>query len=308
MDVPLMYQQPTVEEERLPAQITHERLPGAVDEHVRLQFGVVREALPTLLAAERLLPGVNADVPLQVVVQAKPGPTYVTGKGFLPRVHEAVPLQSGAGPIRAVAHRAHEGGDARVLPLMHRQGVGVFERLLTHGALVFFGVCVDHLVKAEGVFALEVLPARDTAEGSFFRVHGHVHLQLHGRLEGLVAELALQRLLLLLVAQQVVLQGRFHSERLPTLIAGKGLRRFQLLMALEVVLERLFFSVRPFAPRTGKGQRRFAGFVAQEVVLQRLLFSETFATLVAGKTLLVGFHVFLQFTFTVKRDETLVTR
>lgn len=176
MDVPLMYQQPTVEEERLPTQITHERFPGAVDEHVRLQFGVVREALSTLLAAERLLSGVNADVPLEVVVQAKSCPAYVTGKGFLPRVHEAVSLQSCAGPIRAVAHRAHEGSDAGVFPLMHRQGVGVFERLLTHCALVFFGVCVDHLVKAKGVFALEVLPACCAAVRSFLRVHGHVHL------------------------------------------------------------------------------------------------------------------------------------
>lgn len=176
MDVPLMYQQPTVEEERLSTQITHERLPCTVDEHVRLQFGVVREALSTLLAAERLLPGVNANVPLQVVVQAKSGPAYVTGKGLLPRVDEAVSLESGAGPIRPVAHRAHEGGDACVLPLMHRQGVGVFEGLLTHRALVFFGVCVDHLMEAKGVFALEVLPACCTAEGPFLRVHGHVHL------------------------------------------------------------------------------------------------------------------------------------
>lgn len=108
------------------------------------------------------------------------------------------------------------------------------------------------------------------------------------------------------MAQQVVFQGRFHSERFPALITGKWLRGFQLLVALEVVLKRLFFSVRPLAARTGKGQRRFAGFVAQKMVLQRLLFSETFATLVTGKTLLVGFHVFLQFTFAVKRDETLV--
>lgn len=110
------------------------------------------------------------------------------------------------------------------------------------------------------------------------------------------------------MAQQVVFQGRFHSERFPTLITGKGLWWFQLLMPLEVVLKRLFFSIRAFAPRTGKGQRRFAGFVAQKMVLQRLLFSETSATLVTGKTLLVGFHVFLQFTFTVKRAETLVAR
>lgn len=41
MHVPLMYQQPAVEEEGLPAQITHERFSGTVDEHVGLQLGVV---------------------------------------------------------------------------------------------------------------------------------------------------------------------------------------------------------------------------------------------------------------------------
>lgn len=308
MDVPLMYQQPAVEEERLSAQITHERFSGTVDEHVRLQLGVVREALAALLAAERLLSGVNANVPLEVVIQAESCPAYVTGEGFLPRVDEAVSLQSGAGAVGAVAHGAHEGRDARVFPLMHRQGVGVFESLLAHRAFVFFGVCVDHLMEAKGVFALEVLTACCTAERSVFRVHGHVHLELDGRLEGLVAELALQRLLLLLVAQQVVFQGRFHSEGFPTLITRKWLWRLQLLVALEVVLKRLFFPIRAFAARTGEGQRRFAGCVAQKMVLQRLLFRETPATLVTGETLLVDFHVFLQFTFTVKRDETQVTR
>lgn len=162
-----MYQQPAVEEEGLPAQITHERFPGTVDEHVRLEFSVVGEALSTLLAAERLLSGVNANVPLEVVIQAESCSTYVAGKRLLPGVDEAVSLQSCASAIRSVAHGANEGSDARVLPLVHRQGMGVFESLLAHCAFVFFGVCVNHLVKAEGVFTLEVLPARSAAERSF---------------------------------------------------------------------------------------------------------------------------------------------
>jgi len=36
MYVPLVYLQPAVEEERLPAEVTHEGLSCAVDEHVRL--------------------------------------------------------------------------------------------------------------------------------------------------------------------------------------------------------------------------------------------------------------------------------
>lgn len=99
MDVLLMYQQPAVEEEGLSAQITHERFPGAVDEHVRLELSVVGEALSALLAAERLLSGVNANVPLQVVVQAEPGAADVAGEGLLPGVDQAVSLQSRAGAI-----------------------------------------------------------------------------------------------------------------------------------------------------------------------------------------------------------------
>lgn len=41
MHVPLMYQQPAVEEESLPAQVAHERFSGTVDEHVGLELGVV---------------------------------------------------------------------------------------------------------------------------------------------------------------------------------------------------------------------------------------------------------------------------
>lgn len=198
--VPLVYQQPAVEEEGLAAQIAHKWFPGAVDEHVGLELGVVREALATLLADERLLSRVNAKVPLEVVVQAEPRPTYVTGEGFLPGVDHAVSFQSGAGPVRPVAHAADERSDARVLPLVHRQGVGVFESLLAHRAFVFLGARVNHLMEAKGVFALELLPTRCAAERPFLRVHGHVTFQLDRRLESLFTKLALQHLLPLLVA------------------------------------------------------------------------------------------------------------
>lgn len=201
----LMDQEPAVEEEGLSAQVAHEWLAGAVDEHVRLEFGVVREALPAILAGERLLARVDAKVPLEVVVQTEPGPTYVAGEGFLPRVDEAVSLQSSSRPIRPVAHVADKRRDARVLPFVHRQRVGVLERLLAHRAFVLFGVGVDHLMEAQGVFALEVLAARRTAERPLFRVHGHVTFQVDRRLERLVAQLALEHFLLLLVAQEVVL-------------------------------------------------------------------------------------------------------
>lgn len=200
MHVLLMHLQPAVEEEGFPAQITHERFSGAVDEHVGLQLGVVREALAAVRAGERLLSCVDANVPLEIVIQAEPRSTYVTGERFLPSVDDAVSLQSSAGPVCPVAHGAYERSDARVFPLMHGQRVGVFERLLAHCALVLFGVGVDYLVEAKGVFTLELLPTCCTAERPLFRVHGHVTFQLDRRPASLVAKLALQLLLPLLVA------------------------------------------------------------------------------------------------------------
>lgn len=132
-------------------------------------------------------------------------------------------LQSSSSPIRPVAHGANKRRDARVFPLMHRQRVGIFESLLAHRAFVFFGACVDHLMEAKGVFALEVLTTRCAAERPLFRVHGHVTFQVDRRLERLVTKQALQHLLLLFVAQEVVFQRRFDSEGLPALITGEWL-------------------------------------------------------------------------------------
>lgn len=140
MHVLLMYQQPAVEEEGLPTQITHERLSGAVDEHVGLKLVAVGEALATLLAGERLLSCVNAKVPLEVVIQSEPRSTYVTGERFLPSVDDVVSFQSGAGPERPVAHVANERTDACVFSLMHSQGVCIFESLIAHCAFVIFTV------------------------------------------------------------------------------------------------------------------------------------------------------------------------
>lgn len=305
--VPLMDQQSAVEQEGLSAQVAHEGLPGAVDEHVGLEFGVLREALPALLAAERLLARVNAKVPLEVVVEAEPRAAYVAGEWLLPGVDQAVSLQGGARPVRPVAHGANERRDARVFPLVHGQGVGVLEGLVTHGAFVLFGVSVNYLVEAKGVFALEVLPARGAAEGPLVRVHGHVTFQLHRRLKCLVAMLALQRLLPLLVAQEVVLQGLLDSECFPTLIAGEWLRWFQPLVMLEVVLKRQLFPVRPLTVRTREGQRGFARFVTHEVIFQGLLLKETSTALLARETLLVDLCVFFQFTFPMKAEVAVLT-
>lgn len=250
----LVDQEAAVEEEGLPAEVAHERFAGAVDEHVRLELGVVREALATFLAGEGLLARVDAKVPLEVVVEAEPGAADVAGERFLPRVHEAVPLQSRSRSVRPVAHVADKRRDARVLPLVHRQRVGVLEGLLAHGALVLFGVGVDHLVEAQGVFALEVLAARGTAEGPLLRVHRHVTFEVDGRLERLVAHRALEHFLLLLVAQEVVFQRRLDAECLPALVAGEGLRRLGALMELQVILEGVFFPIRPLTMRTWEWQ------------------------------------------------------
>lgn len=149
-----------------------------------------------------------------------------------------------------------------MFPLMDSQGVGVFESLVAHRALVFFGVRVDHLVKAKCVFTLELLPTYRTAERPFFRVHGHVTFQQHRRPESPVTMLTLDHLLPLLMAQEVVFQRLLNSECSPTLIAGEWLRWFRPLVTLEVILQRLLFSVRSLTPRTGEGQRSFTRLVA----------------------------------------------
>jgi len=302
----LVDQQSAVEEEGLPAQVAHERLPGAVDEHVALQLGVVRETLAALRAGERLLPRVDAEVPLEVVVQAEPGAADVAGERLLPRVHRAVPLQGRAGAVRPLAHGARERRDARVLPLVHGQRVGVLEGLLAHAALILLGAGVDDLVEAERVLALELLAAGGAAERPLLRVHGHVAPQLHRRPAALVTEVTLELLLPLLVAQQVVFQRPLDPEGLPALVAGERLRRLGPPVAHEVILKRLLLPERPLAKGAGEGQRGFARLVAREVIFQRPLFQETPATLIARERLLVDLHVFLQVALPVERDAAML--
>jgi len=246
-------------------------------------------------------------MPFQVVIEVEPRPAYVTSERLLARVDHFVPFQSSARPVRPVAHVAHERTVARVLPLMHSQGVGIFEGLLTHRALVFLGVRVNHLVEAKGVFALELFPARRAAERAFFRMHRHVTPQLDRRLAGLVTELALQHLLPLLVAQQVVFQRWPNPECFPALIAGERLWRFRLLVAFEVILKRQLSSEGSLALRTREWQRHFGRLVPQKVIFKRALFEETSTTLLTRKRLLVGLHVFLQLTFPMKTNVTVLT-
>lgn len=193
-----------------------------------------------------------------------------------------------------------------MFPLMNSQGVGVFERLFAHRAFVFFGVRVNHLVEAKGVFTLELLPTYRTAERPFFRVHGHVTFQQHRRPESPVTMLTLNHLLPLLMAHEVVFQRLLDSECSPTLIAGEWLWWFRPLVTLEVILKRLLFSVRSFTPRTGEGQRGFTCLVTYKVILQRLLFQETSATLLTGERHLVELRVFLQFSFPRKTGSTVL--
>lgn len=246
-------------------------------------------------------------MPLEVVVQAKSRSTYVTGKRFLPSVDYAVSLQSSASPVRPVAHGAYERSDACVFPLMHCQGVGIFESLFAHCAFVFSVVGVNHLMEAKGVFTFELLPTCRTAEWSLFRVYGHVAFHLDRCLANLVTKLTLQHLLPLLMAQQVVFQRLLNPECFPTLIAGERLWWFHPLVKLEVILKRLFSSVRSFTPRTREGQGGFTCLVTQKVIFQRLLDEETSATLLTRKRLLVDLRVFLQFTFPMKTDVTVLT-
>lgn len=257
-----MNEQPAVEEEGLPAPVAHERLPGAVDEHVTLELGVVGVAFAALLADERFLSSVEADVPLQVVVKAEAGSTDVAGEGFLSSVDQAVSLQSRARPVRLVAQRADEGRDAGVFPLVHSEGVGVLKGLFAHRAFILPVTCVNHLMEAQGVFTLELFPTGGAAERPVLRVHDHVSLQLHRQLKGLLTKLALQHHLPLLVSLHVVFESRFCSECFPTLLTGERLWRSSPLVTLEVVLQRLLSPERPLTLRAGEGQRSFYRLMA----------------------------------------------
>lgn len=292
--------QPAVEEEGLPAEVAHERLPGAVDQHVGLELVVVGEADATVLAGERFLPRVEAEVSFQVVVEVEPRSTDVARERLLSRVDHFVSFEGGAGPVRAAAQVTGERPVARVLPLVHGERVGVLEGLLAHGAFVLPGVGVDLLVEAQGVLALELLPARGAAERPLLRVHGQVAPELDRRLAGLVAELTLEQLVLLLVAQKVVFQRLLDPERFGALVAGERLRWFGHLVTFEVVLERLLLLEGPLTPNTREGQRGFRRLVTQKVIFKRLLLQEASAALLTRKRLLVDLHVFLQITFPVK--------
>ena len=104
----------------------------------------------------------------------------------------------------------------------------------------------------------------------------------------------------------MVLQGLFESEGFPALIADEGLRGFHPLVTLQVILERLLFSERSFALRTGEGPRDFTHLVTHNVILQRLLHQEASVTLVTSKRLFVNLHVFVQVTFEMETNVTVL--
>lgn len=57
--------------------------------------------------------------------------------------------------------------------------MGILEGLLTLRALVLLGVCVDHLMKAKSVFALELFATGGTAVRPLLSVYHHMAAQLH---------------------------------------------------------------------------------------------------------------------------------
>lgn len=79
-----MFLQLAVVQERLPAEVAHECLGSAVEQHVRLQLVVLHEGPPAYLACEWFLACVNADVPLEVLSEGESRPTRLAGEHLPP--------------------------------------------------------------------------------------------------------------------------------------------------------------------------------------------------------------------------------
>jgi len=209
-----------VVEERLAAQVAHEGLGGAVEQHVRLQL-VLDEALPAHVAPEGLLARVDAKVPLQVVLQGEAGAARLA-REHLPPVDGLVRPQRPPPDERFAAHRALVRVLPRVDALVALQRERVPEALPALGALVRLFRGVHDPVGPQRVLGLEGLAAGGAREGPRVRVDELVGLQVHFGLERLLAEPALEGgVLPLLVPQQVVLQGRRSPELPGALVAGE---------------------------------------------------------------------------------------
>lgn len=210
-----------VVEERLATHVAHEGLGGAVKEHVRLQL-VLDEALPAHVALEGFLASVDAHVPLQVVLQGEARSARLARERFSPvdglvRPERPPPAEGFAAQRTLV----------RVLPRVDApvalQRERVAETLPALGALVRALGGVHDLVGPQRVFGFEGLPAGGAREGPDVRVDQLVRLQVHLGFERLVTEAAAEGgVLPLLVAQQVVLEGRRAPELSGTLVAGEG--------------------------------------------------------------------------------------
>lgn len=209
-----------VVEKRLAAQVAHERLGGAVKEHVRFQL-VLNEALPAHVTFEGFLARVDANVPLQVVLQGEARSARLAREHF-PPVDGLVRPERPPPVERFAAHRAFVRVLPRVDAFVALQRERVPETLAALGALVRLFDGVHDLVGPQRLLGFEGLPAGGAREGPRVRVDELVGLQVHFGLERLLAETALEGgVLPLLVPQQVVLEGRRIPEFPRALVAGE---------------------------------------------------------------------------------------
>lgn len=165
VDQLLVLLQLAVVEKRLPAEVAHERLLRAVNQHVGLQSPGAREPLSTFITPERLLSVVEPQVPLEVVLEAKAESTGLTHEGFLSRVDHSVLQESHLALEGLVALAALVWPLLRVRPLVDAQVAGGGEALAAGQAGVRPGAGVDGLVLAETLLPGEAFPTDVAHEG-----------------------------------------------------------------------------------------------------------------------------------------------
>lgn len=171
----LVLLQVAVVEKCFPTQVTHERLGGPVEEHVRLQLVVLDEALATNLTGVRLFPRVNAKVPFQVLLEGETRPAGLAREGFA-SVDRLVRPEGPPHGESLVTHAAFERLLAVVSSPVALQGDGVPETLPTLGAPVRLLHRVDHLVSLQVALCFEGLPAGGARERPEVGVNNLVRL------------------------------------------------------------------------------------------------------------------------------------
>lgn len=187
-----------------------------MEEHVRLQLVVVHEAPPTDFARAGLFARVKTHVSPEVVLKREAHATHLACKG-LASVHGLVRSERAPPGESLPARRAH----VRLL-------IGVNAMVALQGGSVPKGLAawllrgVHRLVSVQVVFGFEGLLADVADERSRVGVHQLMPLQARSALEGLAAELTGEAGLdLLLVSQQMVLEGHRGPECSGALVAGE---------------------------------------------------------------------------------------